>query len=58
MKKKYLSPTCNLEACDTSDFMVTSLDNTSTNEQVITPDYSEPAPDEFTSRRNVWNDED
>lgn len=59
MKKKYILPDCSIVNITLTAIMVNSLDPTKSGDQIITPDDTEPSPDEFTSRRHSqWDDED
>ena len=59
MKKKYVSPGTLIVNVKLPKLMGNSLNPNATGNQKITPDASEPSPEEFTSRRkSVWDDEE
>ena len=58
MKKKYVSPSSFICDVELHSIICNSLDPNASGNQNITPDPNEPAPDEFTSRRNEWDDEE
>ena len=58
MKKQYISPCSQVYNIRISSIMAGSLDPNKAGDQKVIPDSSEPAPDEFTSRGNMWDDDD
>lgn len=58
MKKKYILPSTCIVDVELHLLNGNSLDPTKLGDQKITPDDNEPSPDEFTSRRGIWDDED
>ena len=59
MKKEYISPVSSISEMSLSALLAGSLNSSATGVQTVIPDYKEPSPSEFTSRRyqDVWADD-
>lgn len=58
MKKVYVSPISKAYKVRMATIMAGSLNPLNDGDQEVTLDENEPSPEEFTSRRNRWDDEE